>query len=77
MKLPEFHPKFPSYRMRMATLAIMFGIVGGVILLSGHDTCHRAEDRLIIAGILALGAAIPESPEKKSEPEKYSLTGQP
>jgi hypothetical protein len=70
-----FNPKFSSYRTRIATLAIMFAIVGGAVLLGGHEYCHRGKDALVVAGILALAAAVPESPAKKLQPEKYDLTG--
>ncbi len=69
----EFHPKFTSYRTRIALLAIIFGVAGGAMMLSGYDHCHRGRDRLVLAGILLLSAAIPESPGKKPEPEKYHL----
>jgi hypothetical protein len=68
-----FKPKFSSYRTRIATLAIMFAIVGGAVLLSGHDPCHRGKDAMVIAAILALAAAIPESPGPKAKAEKYDL----
>jgi hypothetical protein len=70
-----FHPKFTSYRSRLALLGIIFGVTGGMAMLSGHDYCHRGRDNLILGGILALGAAIPESQGKKPEPEQYPLTG--
>jgi hypothetical protein len=71
----KFNPKFSSYRSRLATLAIVFGTVGAVLVFSGHDSCHRGRDRLVIAGILLLSAAVPESPAKRVQPEKYDLTG--
>jgi hypothetical protein len=69
---------FPSFRRRLIGLAIFAAIYGAVVLLSGRDYCHRGKDALAIAGILAFGAAVPESPAKtKPQPEKYPLAGQP
>jgi hypothetical protein len=69
-----FNPRFPTFRARIATLAIMFAIGGGAVLLSGHDPYHRGKDAMVIAAILALAAAVPESPgAKKGVPEKYSF----
>jgi hypothetical protein len=72
-----FNPKFSSYRARIATLAIMFAIVGGGLLLGGHDYCHRGGHDLAIAGILALAAIIPESPVSRPKVEKYDFTPGP
>jgi hypothetical protein len=69
-----FNPKFPSYRMRIATLALMSAIFGGAILFSGHDYCHRGKDALALAGILALAGLIPESPVSRPKVEKYDFT---
>jgi hypothetical protein len=64
-----FKSKFP-----IATLAIMFAIVGGAVLLFGHDSCHRGRHDLALAGILALAAIIPESPgSARITPENYSI----
>ena len=70
-----FKPKLQSFRMRLAGLALIQGFYGAVVSLAGHDLCHRGRTAMVIAGILALAAAIPESPGKKTEPEKYPLTG--
>jgi hypothetical protein len=69
-----FNPKFPSFRARIVTLAIVFAVFGAAVLLSGHDYCHRSKDALALAVILAASAVIPESPGKKPEPEKYHIT---
>lgn len=69
-----FKPKFPTFRTRIVTLAILFAIEG-VVLLAGRDPLRRGVHDVTIAAILALAAAIPESPEKKVTPEKYPLTG--
>jgi hypothetical protein len=54
--------------------AIFAAFYGVVVLLAGHDYCHRAKDALVLAGILAVAAALPEFPaSKKPQPEKYSL----
>jgi hypothetical protein len=70
-----FNPKFTSYRSRIVGLALVAAFYGAVVLLAGHDYCHRGKDALAIAAILAASAVIPESPGKKVEPEKYPLTG--
>jgi hypothetical protein len=70
----KFNPKFPSYRMRIATLALMFAIVGGAVLLSGRDYCHRGRSALVVAGIVALAALIPESPVSRPKVERYDFT---
>ena len=72
-----FNPKFPSYRSRIAGFALAAAFYGAVVLLLGHDPCHRGKDALVVAGILALAAAVPESPAKKPQAEKYSFTPGP
>lgn len=72
-----FKPKFQSYRSRIVGLALVAAFYGAVVLLSGHDPCHRGRSAVVIAGILALAAAVPESPGKKTTPEKYDLGGKP
>jgi hypothetical protein len=76
-KAMTFKPKFPSYRRRLATFAIMAAFYGALVLLLGHEPCNRGKDALVIAGILALAAAVPESPAKKPQAEKYSFTPGP
>ena len=73
----NFRPKFPSFRTRIVTLAIVFAIYGAAVLVSGHDPCHRGRHAIAVAVILSSLAVLPESPAKKPEPEKYHLTGEP
>lgn len=54
-------------------VAMMAAIYRVAVLLAGHDYCHRGKDALVIAGILALLAIIPES-AGKPKPEKCHLT---
>jgi hypothetical protein len=68
-----FNPKFPTFRARIVTLAIFCAIYGAVVLLSVYDPCHRGRDAIALAVILALAAG-PGEP-KKTEAEKYRLTG--
>jgi hypothetical protein len=72
-----FIPKFPSFRARLIGFAIAAAFYGVVVLLAGHDYCHRSKDALAIAAILAASAVIPESPAKKPQAEKYSFTPGP
>jgi hypothetical protein len=67
-----FHPTFPSFRARIATLAILFAIFGAVVLLSGRDPCHRGRDAIGFAVILSLLAIVPGSPAK-AKPEPYHI----
>jgi hypothetical protein len=66
-------PKFPSFRARIVTLAILFAVYGAAVLLAGRDYCHRGKHALAMAAILAASAIIPESPGKRVTPEKYDL----
>jgi hypothetical protein len=68
-----FKPRFPTFRARIVTLAILFAIYGAVVLLFGSDSCHRGRTAIETAVILGLMAG-PGEP-KKSEAEKYRLTG--
>jgi hypothetical protein len=58
---------------RTGALAILFTVYGGVVLLSGRDPCHHGRHAIVVAGILSLLAAVPESPAKR-KPERYDLT---
>ena len=68
-----FNPKFPTFRARIVTLAILFAVYGAVVLLSGRDPCHRGLHAIAVAGILSLLAFVSESPAKPKL-EKYDLT---
>ena len=68
-----FHPKFPTFRARIVTLAILFAVYGAVVLLSGRDPCHRGRDAIGSAVILSLLAIVPESPAE-AKPEPYHIT---
>jgi hypothetical protein len=68
-----FNPKFPTFRARIVTLAILFAVYRAVVLLSGRDPCNHGRHAIVAAVILTLMAG-PGEP-KKSEAEKYYLTG--
>jgi hypothetical protein len=70
----KFHPKFPTFRARIVTLAIVFAVFGAAVLLSGRDPCHRGRHAIAMAVILSALAILPESPARKPEPEKYHIT---
>jgi hypothetical protein len=73
----KFNPKFPTLRARIVTLAILFGIYGAAVLLSGRDPCHQGRHAIAVAVILSALAVLPESPTKKPQAEKYSFTPGP
>jgi dolichol kinase len=66
-----FNPKFTSFRMRSAGLAVVLWI-NAFIVLSGRRITPAGIVILAVAALLA--AVIPESPGKKPEPEKYHIT---
>ena len=69
-----FNPKFTSFRFRLAGLALVLW-VNAFIVLSGHRITATGIVILAVAAVLA--AAIPESPGKKPQAEKYSFTPGP
>ena len=69
----NFHPKFPTYRARIVTLAIFFAAYGAIVLLAGRDPCHRGRHAIAVAVILSSLAVLPESPGKP-KPEDYGFT---
>jgi hypothetical protein len=69
-----FNPKFTSFRFRLAGLALVLW-VNAFIVLSGHRITSTGIVILAVAAVL--GAAIPESPARKPEPEKYHITSGP
>jgi hypothetical protein len=73
----KFNPKFPTFRRIIATLALMFAVVGSAELLAG-DRLHHGRWAVLIGVLLALlSYFMPKSSaeKKKPEPEKYHLTG--
>jgi hypothetical protein len=68
----KFNPKFPTFRARIVTLAILLAVYGAAILLSGRDPYHHGRISIMFSAIVAL-AAIPREP-KKVAPDKYNLT---
>ena len=65
----KFNPRFATFRARIVTLAILFAVYGAVVLLSGRDGLHA----IVVAGILSVLAAVPESPAK-AKFETYHIT---
>jgi uncharacterized MnhB-related membrane protein len=55
------------------TLAILFAVFGAVVLLSRRDPYHHGLHAIVLASILSLLAALPESPAK-AKPEPYHIT---
>lgn len=68
-----FKPNFQSYRSRIVGLALVAAFYGAAVLLSGRDPCHHGRSAIALAVILAVMAG-PGEP-KKSEAERYHLTG--
>jgi multisubunit Na+/H+ antiporter MnhG subunit len=77
MEFPEFHPKFPSFRVQRATAAVFFAVIGLTRLYTAThagNTHSHGWCLLAIAAALFLGV-LPEFPAKqKPQPEKYRLT---
>jgi hypothetical protein len=69
----RINPRFPTFRARIVTLAILFAVFGAAVLLSGRDPCHHKQHAIVVAGILSLLAALPQSPAK-AKPEPYHIT---
>ena len=69
-----FKPKFSSYRSRIAVLAVVLCVNAFVAIHSHHRDALGA---VILAVAAILAAAIPESPAKKPQPEKYPFTPRP
>ena len=69
----KFNPRFPTFRARIVTLAILFAVFGAAVLLSGRDPCHHKQHAIVVAGILSVLAALPQSPAK-AKPEPYHIT---
>ena len=69
----KFNPRFPTFRARIVTLAILFAVFGAVVLLSRRDPYHHGLHAIVLASILSLLPALPESPAK-AKPEPYHIT---